>query len=119
MQNKKKKINRKLNFSIDCSVPLGDSIMDGSSFEKFLNNKIKVNGKAGSLGEFVKVTREKTKINVAAAPPFSKRYLKYLTKKYLKKHDLKDYLRVVSSDKRTYKLNYYNIDLQENADEEE
>ena len=118
-KKKQKKQQKRLHFSIDCTVPLTDNIMDSSAFEKFLNNRIKVNGKAGALGDSVKVSREKTRVNVAAVPPFSKRYLKYLTKKFLKKHELKDYLRVVSSDKKTYKLNYYNIDLNENQEDQE
>ena len=40
---------------------------------------------AGVLGENVKVVREKTKITVTSEVPMSKRYLKYLTKKFLKK----------------------------------
>jgi hypothetical protein len=37
------------------------------------------------LGDNVKVGRDKTKITVTSEIPMSKRYLKYLTKKYLKK----------------------------------
>jgi large subunit ribosomal protein L22e len=43
------------------------------------------------------------------------RYLKYLTKKYLKKNSLRDWLRVIASNKDTYELRYYQI----NQDEEE
>jgi len=44
-----------------------------------------------------------------------RRYLKYLTKKYLKKQQLRDYLHVVANSqaKNTYELRYFNI----NADE--
>jgi hypothetical protein len=34
-----------------------------------------------------------TKITVTANIPFSKRYLKYLTKKFLKKNTLRDWIR--------------------------
>ena len=54
-------------------------------------------------------TKEKAKINVVADLPFSKRYLKYLTKKYLKKQQLRDYLRVVASNASTYELKYFKI----------
>lgn len=37
------------------------------------------------LGDSVKVSRDKTKITVTSDIAMSKRYLKYLTKKYLKK----------------------------------
>ena len=51
-----------------------------------------------------------TKITVTSNIPFSKRYLKYLTKKFLKKNTLRDYLRVVASSKDNYQLRFYNIE---------
>lgn len=51
---------------------------------------------------------------------FPSRYLKYLTKKYLKKNNLRDWLRVVASDKETYELRYFQIsqdDEESEADE--
>lgn len=47
------------------------------------------------------------------------RYLKYLTKKYLKKHNVRDWLRVIASnkDRNIYELRYFNI--AENEGEEE
>ena len=106
-------------FTIDCAAPVEDRVLDVASFEKFLMDKIKVNGKAGALGETVVLTREKTKIIVAAQMPFSKRYLKYLTKKCLKKQQLRDYLRVVANNqhKNTYELNYFNINADEEAED--
>lgn len=47
------------------------------------------------------------------------RYLKYLTKKYLKKNKLRDWLRVVSKDKDIYELRYFQINSQEDDDEED
>jgi large subunit ribosomal protein L22e len=41
--------------------------------------------------------------------PISKRYLKYLTKKFLKKNTLRDWIRVVASSKDSYQLRFYNI----------
>ena len=39
----------------------------------------------------------------------SKGYVKYLTKRFLKKSQLRDWLRVVASDKASYKLKYFNV----------
>ena len=47
-------------------------------------------------------------------PP--RRYLKYLTKKFLKKNNLRDYIRVVATNKTNYELRYFQINA---ADEEE
>jgi large subunit ribosomal protein L22e len=90
-----------------------------ASFEKFLHDRIKVDGKAGVLGDAVVISRDKNRLNIVAEAPFSKRYLKYLTKKYLKKQQLRDYLHVIASNKTTYELRYFNIHDTEGADEEE
>lgn len=60
-------------FTIDCSKPVEDKIMDIASLEKFLQERIKVGGKAGALGENVTLTREKSKITVTSDGDFSKR----------------------------------------------
>merc|ERR1711862_820586 len=67
-------------------------ILTAGDLKDFFKERIKVEGKAGNLGEKVSVTREKAKIHVVAEAPFSKRYLKYLSKKYLKKQQLRDFL---------------------------
>ncbi|KAL0418848.1 UNVERIFIED_CONTAM: 60S ribosomal protein L22-2 [Sesamum radiatum] len=107
-------------FVIDCSKPVEDKIMEIASLEKFLQERIKVGGKAGALGDSVTVTRDKNKITVTADSAFSKRYLKYLTKKYLKKHNVRDWLRVISSnkDRNVYELRYFNIAEQEGEEED-
>ena len=86
-------------FTVDCSQPVEDSVLEPASFEKFLRDAIKVNGKAGNLGDTVKVDRDKTKVTVTAELPFAKRYLKYLTKKFLKRQQLRDYLHVIATNK--------------------
>jgi large subunit ribosomal protein L22e len=93
-----------------------------------LHDRIKVEGKAGQLGDSVKITRDgerlvfcyryfrlmifpgNTKLTVTSNIPLSKRYLKYLTKKFLKKNSLRDWIRVVASTKDTYQLRFYNIE---------
>ncbi|KAG6820382.1 hypothetical protein H0H93_001353 [Arthromyces matolae] len=106
-------------FVIDYSKPAADGVFDGADFEKYLHDRIKVDGKAGQLGENVKVTRDgNTKITVTSNIPFSKRYLKYLTKKFLKKNTLRDWIRVVASGKDVYQLRFYNIAGAGDEDEE-
>merc|ERR1712110_551915 len=116
-----KKITKRkqtLKFSIDCSQPVDDGIMDAASFEKFLLDRIKGGGKTGNLGDLVSVSRDKAKVMVSSDTAFSKRYLKYLSKKYLKKQQLRDWLHVIANTKSSYELRYYNIHDQD-ADEDE
>merc|ERR1712129_573768 len=105
-----------LKFVVDCQQPNDDNILEPKELEKFSINRIKVEGKTGNLGDRVSVTREKAKILVTAEAPFSKRYLKYLAKKYLKMQQLRDFLRVVAPNKTTYELRYFNIN--EDKDDE-
>jgi large subunit ribosomal protein L22e len=111
-----KKVN--LHFGIDCTKPVEDKVFNTSNFAEFLRQRIKVDGKLGKLGDKIKVsTSEDRKITVDASIPFSKRYLKYLTKKYLKKHSLREFLYVVASDKKNYQIKYFNIQ-QDGGDDE-
>merc|ERR1712153_207998 len=108
-------------FAIDYTVPLQDGLLvnGGANFETFLQERIKVNGKTGNLGDKVTIKREKSKIYVTAELPFPKRYLKYLTKKFLKKQGLRDFLHVVASSKNMYDLRYFNIPYADDAEDDE
>merc|ERR1712137_1011607 len=105
-----------LKFTVDCQQPADDTIITPSDLEKFFKERIKVAGKTGNLGDKVTVSRDKSKIHVSAEAPFSKRYLKYLSKKYLKKQQLRDFLRVIAPNKTAYELRYFNIN-EDNDDE--
>ena len=97
-----------------------------------MHDRIKVEGKPGQLGDSVKIARNgklshlygppavvwnsslvqttgDVSLTVSSNIPLSKRYLKYLTKKFLKKNTLRDWIRVVASSKDTYQLRFYNI----------
>jgi len=109
-------------FVIDCSKPVDDKILELAAFEKYLADRIKVGGKAGALGDAVKVSKDRTKITISAdGLAFSKRYLKYLTKKFLKKHNVRDWLRVIASskDRSVYELRYFNIASDEAEEDDE
>lgn len=63
------------------------------------------------------MTREKSRVVVDSYIPMSKRYLKYLTKKYLKKQQLRDFLRVIANRKDSYELRYFNMAQEEQETE--
>mmetsp|Transcript_2368 Transcript_2368/g.3667 ORF Transcript_2368/g.3667 Transcript_2368/m.3667 type:complete len:124 (-) Transcript_2368:142-513(-) len=104
-----------LKFSIDCQQPADDNIIETKDLEKFLQNRIKVNGKTGNLGEKVIVSREKAKIQESVEVSSSKGGGKYLSKQYLKMQQVQDFLRVVVPNKMSYEMRNFNID----ADNEE
>ncbi|XP_054428368.1 60S ribosomal protein L22-like [Pteronotus mesoamericanus] len=109
-----------LKFTLDCTHPVEDGIMYAANFEQFLQKRIKVNGKAGKLGGgVVTIERSKSKITVTSEMLFSKRTLNYLTKKYLKKNTLHDWLQVVANRKESYELHYFQINQDEEEEEDE
>jgi large subunit ribosomal protein L22e len=106
-------------FVIDCTQAVDDKVLDVAQFEKYLHDRIKIKGKTGQLAQQnVVLTRDRTKLTVSspAELEFSKRQLKYLCKRYLKKQLLKDFLRVVAASKNSYEMRYYNITAGEDAE---
>ena len=108
-------------FVIDCTQPVDDKVLDVAMFEKYLHDKIKIGGKTSALAaNNVVISRDRTKLTVAspAELKFSKRQLKYLSKRYLKKQQLRDYLRVVAASKNSYEMRYFSISGGDDADDE-
>jgi len=114
---KGQKVTKK--FIINASQPVNDKIFDLSQYEKYLHDRIKVEGRTGNLGDTIQISQQgEGKIEVIAHQEFSGRYLKYLTKKFLKKQQLRDWLRVVSTSKGVYELRFYNV-MNEDADDDD
>ncbi|XP_032726907.1 60S ribosomal protein L22-like [Lontra canadensis] len=101
---------------LDCTHPAEDGIMNASNFEQFLQKRMKVNGKAGNLGGDLAVTIERcmSKITLTSDVSFSKRYLKYLTKKYVKKN-LRDCVQLLTA-KRVANCVHFQINQDEEQD---
>ncbi|XP_017053722.1 60S ribosomal protein L22 [Drosophila ficusphila] len=107
-------------FIIDCECVSEDLILDVSDFEKYLKTHIKVRNKVNQLNELVTFERTKnSSLVVHSGVHFSKRYFKYLAKRYLKKNSLRDWVRVVSTAKDTYSMVYFNIQDKDDDDDAE
>jgi len=120
LKSKKSGRVRTSKFVVDLSCAVDDKIIDLDDFQNFLQTRLKVNGKVGEkfFGDKVKISQEKGgKMAVHAEQPFSKRYLKYLTKKYLKKQNLRDFLRIIATpnQKNKYELKYFEVGGNEEA----
>ena len=105
---------------IDCAVPVKDGIFDEdmtNAFEQFFAENVKLHGKKGKLADKVKVNFAEDVLTISTTMKYKKKYFKYLTKKFLKKKSLRDWLRVLSTGKGAYQLRYFNI--QDNEAEEE
>eukprot|EP01059_Diplonema_ambulator_P013397 TRINITY_DN23924_c0_g1_i2.p2 TRINITY_DN23924_c0_g1~~TRINITY_DN23924_c0_g1_i2.p2 ORF type:complete len:128 (+),score=50.42 TRINITY_DN23924_c0_g1_i2:1148-1531(+) len=108
----------KLVYIIDCSIPVADDLVKPIELQVYLQEHLKIDNKPGNLGDKVKISLEGNNVVVTSFKVlFAKRYLKFLTRKWLLKEKLRDYLRPVSTKKMEYQLRYYNIHLDEEADE--
>lgn len=108
-------------FVIDCTQPVDDKVLEMGSFEAYLHSKIKINNKTAQLAQNnVAISCDRTKLTVSFPSElnFSKRQLKYLTKRYLKKQQLKNFLRVVAASKNSYEMRYYQLSAGDEAEEE-
>lgn len=81
---------------------------------------IKIEGRVGNLGNDITVEEDGKKVVVVAANGiFSGKYLKYLTKRYLKKNQIRDWIRFVSVKQNSYQLQFYSVNLDEDEEDDE
>jgi len=111
----KKEEEKKATFSVDCSVPVNDKVFKADELLQYFRKRIKVHGRIPTPKESpVTLSKEDEKVIKVQAPmPFAKRYIKYLTKKFLKKHEIRDYLHVVANGKLSYQVKYFKIENEE------
>lgn len=114
MSSDQKQVKRKersyRRYTVDFNSPVTGNLLSLESAQKYLESNIKVNGVKKNLGEAVRVgtsdKKDKQKntveIRVDNKMKFSKRYIKYLVKKFLKKENISLYLRTVASGPSSY-----------------
>ena len=104
----KQKIYKK--YTIDFSGPVDNNLLTLESALKYLQSNMKLNGLKGKLGDSIKISStEKTDkakntlvISVDNSLEFSKKYLKYLVKKFLKREGIGKFLTVSSTSFNAY-----------------
>uniref|UniRef100_A0AC34GB41 Uncharacterized protein n=1 Tax=Panagrolaimus sp. ES5 TaxID=591445 RepID=A0AC34GB41_9BILA len=106
---KKKDATCKFEYFIKCKDPIENGIFKISSLERFLKAKLQ------NLVNDVRV--ERSKIVISSEKKFSKHYLKYLTKKFLKKESLHESIKVISSAKNTFDLCCFSSDKSDDSDD--
>ena len=99
----KQKIYKK--YSIDFSGPISNNLLALESVAKYLELNMKINGLKGKLGDSIKINivdKNNIMIQVENSIQFSKKYIKYLTKKYLRREGIEHYLTINSNSPNTY-----------------
>lgn len=118
VQKKKEKAYRK--FTVDFNQAVSNNLLSLEAAIKFLSQNIKVNGLKGKLEDSVKVgqTDKKDKqkntvvVSVDNTMTFSKRYVKYLIKKFLKRENISLYLRVISNGPNSYLVKLFSRNVE-------
>lgn len=95
------------------------TIFDVDAFVKYLREHIKVEGRTGQLEDKITVEAKGNKVTILSFIGFSGKYLKFLTKRFLKKNELRDWLRVVATARSYYEVRFYNLSADEEEEEEE
>ncbi|ODV77245.1 ribosomal protein L22e [Suhomyces tanzawaensis NRRL Y-17324] len=115
--NKKAKAAKK--FVVDTTGPVENGVFDQEGYVKYLVEHIKIEGLVGNLGDDISVSSEGNKVIVVSNAKFSGKYLKYLTKRYLKKNQIRDWIRFVSVKQNQYSLQFYSVADEEEEEDEE
>jgi large subunit ribosomal protein L22e len=113
---KQKKDKNYKKYVVDFNAAVTNDLVSLEAAMKYLNSNIKVNGIKGKLQDSVKVSstdkkdKQKNTILIQAdnSMKFSKRYIKYLVKKFLKRENIALYLRVISNGSSSYMVKLFN-----------
>ena len=97
-------------FSVDFNSPCSNNLLTLESAKKYLETNFKVNGLKGKIEGKIKVSmtdqKEKRKntivIQVDTKLQFSKRYIKYLVKKFLRREGIARFLTVSATSPNAY-----------------
>nr|6ZU5_LU0 Chain LU0, eL22 [Paranosema locustae] len=96
-------------YELNCSVLVKDSLLSTEDLNSYLEARMKVNGRTGNLAGNIDLVCTEESILVKPRVRLSKKYLKYLVKKFLYKKELIDWVRILSTGKSSYKLAYYRV----------
>ena len=105
---KKEKTYKK--FTVDLNSPVSNKLLSLEAATKYLHQNIKVGGSKNKLGDSVKVSQSDKKdklknsifLQVDTSLKFSKRYIRYLMKKFLKREGIVRYLTISSTGPNIY-----------------
>lgn len=111
---KKEKTYKKI--QVDFNAAVGNNLVSLEAAIKYLTSNIKINGEKNKLADSVKVSSSGEKggqkntilVQVDHKIKFSKRYVKYLVKKFLKRENINGYLRVISNGFQSYIVKLFN-----------
>merc|ERR1711868_53662 len=104
---------KRRNYYLDVSACVKDNIVELEDIESYFKTNMKIGPHSKTEhGEMLQIARQDTtgKILFKVRVQMHKRYIKYLAKKYLKKNQLRDYVRIVADCKHGFQARYIEIE---------
>jgi large subunit ribosomal protein L22e len=97
-------------YTVDFNSPVDNNLLTLESALKYMQSNMKINGLKGKLGNTIKISitgkKDKNKntliVSVDSQLQFSKRYIRYLVKKFLKREGIARFLTVSSTSPNAY-----------------
>ncbi|KAM0679067.1 60S ribosomal protein L22 [Binucleata daphniae] len=100
-------------FTFNCATLTNDNLISTSDFQEYIQSRIKIQGKVNNTKDKCDITVSGDNILVDTKIPFNKKYIKFLAKKFLHSKNLKDWVRITSTDTNGYQFVYYNVENEE------
>ena len=100
--------NKYKKYTVDFTGPVKNKLTSSESCVQYLTANMKINGLKGKLEDYIKISsnnldqKSTIVIHVLETMQFSKRYIRYLVKKYLKRENISKYLTVNASAPNAY-----------------
>ena len=97
-------------YFVDCTRLMKEEVWTEAlmaDLEEFLSQNIKFNKKKNNYKDVleIEVQGSRVALNILRqGTPLSKKYIKYLVKKFLQKQDMRDMFRAISTSRNTYSL---------------
>ena len=97
-------------YTVDFNSPVDNNLLTLESALKYMQSNMKINGLKGKLGNTIKISitdkKDRNKntlvVSVDSSIQFSKRYIRYLVKKFLKREGIARFLTVSSTSPNAY-----------------
>ncbi|EKX50090.1 large subunit ribosomal protein L22e_2, cytoplasmic type [Guillardia theta CCMP2712] len=84
--------------SVNCTLAIAHGLFNATDLATYLKQRIKYNGKLHNYDDAIEVKVDGHDVILFLSEAFSTRYIRYLTKKFICKIELKDIVRPVSVD---------------------
>lgn len=98
-------------FTVNCASPVSDKFFELADFVEYLQKHMKVGKLRNNLANKVQIESDanEKQVKVTASVKYSKRAVRYYTRKFLKKQNLRDRFRVIATGATSYELRPYRV----------